>query len=414
MKIKYTKEVLSNGLRVIHHYDSTTPLAVINVLYDVGARDENPNLTGFAHLFEHLMFGGSKNIPLYDPPLQKAGGENNAFTANDITNYYLTISKPNIETGLWLESDRMLDLDFSEKLLEVQKKVVIEEFKQRYLNQPYGDIWLLLRPLAYKVHPYQWDTIGKNIKHIEQAKLDDVVDFYRKFYNPPNAILSVAGDIDEDKVFPLIEKWFGGINKPHNYVRQLPQEPLQTESRRLVVERNVPANCILIAFPMVERLHKDYYAYELLMDILSGGESGRLNQELVKKRQIFSSCNAFILGSNDAGLLVFRGNVLPDVDIKEAEKAIWEQIDLLKVQGVKDNEMTKILNQTESSLAFSHVDILEKAINLAFFELLGNAALLDDELDKYSCVTKEDIKRIALETFTENKSSTLVYLAKNK
>jgi len=379
------------------------------MLYDVGARDENPERTGFAHLFEHLMFGGSSNIPSFDTPLQKAGGENNAFTTNDITNYYITVPADNIETALWLESDRLLQLDFSEKALDVQRKVVIEEFNQRYLNQPYGNIPLLFSPLCYKTHPYQWPTIGKDISHIEGATLQEVQDFYFKHYNPANAILVIAGNFEEEYIVELAEKWFGNIKRPHNYQRNLPKEPVQTEARRLEVVQDVPQHTIMIAYPMCNRFHRDYYTFDFLTDILSRGNSARLTQALVKKQPLFSSLDAYISGSLDEGQIIVRGELLPETSIENAEKAILKQLELLKTEPIPDAEMQKILNQIETSHTFQHISILNKAMNLAIFELLGDAEMVNHEAEKYKKVTPNDILRISNHTFIPEKSSTLVY-----
>ena len=331
--ISFNRFTLSNGLRVIVHRDTSTPLVAMNILYNVGSRDEDPDRTGFAHLFEHLMFGGSANIPKYDEPLERVGGENNAFTNNDITNYYLTLPKENLETAFWLESDRMFDLSFSQKSFDVQRNVVVEEFRQNYLNQPYGDAWLLMRPLAYKVHPYQWATIGKEPSHIENASMEEVKAFYAKFYNPCNAIMVVAGNITTDEIHSLSEKWFGPINKGKSYTRQLPVEPEQTELRSSTVERSVPFDSIYKAWHMCGRMDHGFYATDLISDILSAGQSGRLYQELIKKRQLFSELNAFISGDTDAGLFVVTGKLMKGTGFETAEKAI-------------DDELYKMCNET--------------------------------------------------------------------
>jgi len=409
VNIRFSRHILSNGLRVIIQHDNSTPLVAVNVLYDVGARDEQPELTGFAHLFEHLMFGGSVNIPSYDSPLQKAGGENNAFTSNDITNYYITLPKENIETALWLESDRMLELDFSEKSLDVQKKVVIEEFNQRYLNQPYGDISLLLRPLCFKVHPYRWSTIGKDISHIAGASLQDVKNFYKGFYNPANAILSISGNIDEEILLELLEKWFGDISKPHTYIRNIPAEPVQTERRELDVERDVPQDCMILSFPMCERKNDEYYVWDLLTDLLSGGYSSRLQKSLVREKHIFSDIDASITGSIDAGQCIFRGDLLPGVSFQQAEDSIWDEINKLKNEPIPDNEMSKILNLAETSNAFRNVGILNKAMNLAYYELLGDADLLNQEILAYRKISKENIQKLASDNLIVDRSSVLRY-----
>jgi len=409
--VKFNRFVLDNGLRVIVHEDHTTPMAVLNILYDVGARDENPEQTGFAHLFEHLMFGGSVNIPDYDQPLQRVGGENNAFTSNDITNYYITLPATNIETAFWLESDRMLSLAFSKKSLEVQRNVVIEEFKQRYLNQPYGDVWLKLRPLVYKKHPYQWATIGKTIKHIEDAKIEDVKAFFKKHYNPQNAIMVVGGHVNTEDVKKLAEKWFGPIPAGEKYKRNLPQEPEQHEVRRDTVTAKVPLNDVYIAFQMGARLDRSYYAAELISDILSRGNSSRLYRNLVKEKQLFSEVHAYMTGSLDKGMFVFEGKPTENVSIETAEAAIWQELELLKTELIPAGELTKVKNKIESTMIFSEMALLDKAMNLASFELLGDADLLNHETEKYASVTAEEIRALANTMFRKDNSSTLIYLA---
>jgi len=408
--VDFKRFTLSNGLKVLVHEDATTPMAVLNILYDVGARDENPEQTGFAHLFEHLMFGGSVNIPNYDEPLQRVGGENNAFTSNDITNYYITLPAENIETAFWLESDRMLSLAFSEKSLETQINVVSEEFKQRYLNQPYGDVWLKLRPLAYKKHAYRWATIGKELSHIEDAKMADVKAFFNKHYNPQNAILVVGGNVKTEDVKKLAEKWFEPIPSGDKYERNLPQEDKQNEARTETVKANVPLNAIYVAFKMPGRLSNDYYAFDLLSDILSGGKSSRLHNSLLKEQQLFSDINAYISSSLDPGLFIVEGKLVEGVSIEKAEAAIWEELEKIKSELVGANELIKVKNKVESVLVFSEMSLLDKAMNLAYYELLGDADILNQEAAKYLEVEAEDIKRISSETFDKNSSSTLYYL----
>ena len=411
--INFERFTLENGLRVLVHTDNSTPMAVMNILYDVGARDENPDKTGFAHLFEHLMFGGSANIPDYDEPLQLVGGENNAFTSNDITNYYLTLPTANLETGFWLESDRMLELAFSKKSLDVQRNVVIEEFKQRYLNQPYGDVWLLLRPLAYQVHPYNWATIGKEIKHVEDATMEDVKGFFYKHYRPNNAILVVAGNVTVEQVKELCTKWFLPIPAGDVPVRNLPKEPAQTEARKLTVERAVPASAIYKTWHIQDRLHPDYYAIDLASDILSNGKSSRLYQRLVKEQKLFSDINAYQTGDIDAGLFVVSGRLNNDVKMEDAEKAIDEQLDILKNEMVEERELDKLKNKLESNNVFGEMSVLNKAMNLAYAELLGDANRVNTEMESYQKVTPADIKRVANTVFTPENSSTLYYHAKN-
>ncbi|RBQ09135.1 M16 family metallopeptidase [Pedobacter miscanthi] len=408
--VDFNRFTLANGLKVLVHEDATTPMAVLNILYDVGARDEDPNKTGFAHLFEHLMFGGSVNIPSYDEPLQRVGGENNAFTSNDITNYYITLPAENIETAFWLESDRMLSLAFSEKSLDTQRNVVSEEFKQRYLNQPYGDVWLKLRPLAYKKHSYRWATIGKELSHIENATMDDVKAFFKKHYTPQNAILVVGGNVKTEDVKKLAEKWFEPIPAGEKYNRDLVREEPQTEARQETVKANVPLNAIYMAFKMPGRLNDDYYAFDLLSDILSRGQSSRLYNSLLKEQQLFSDINAYISSSLDPGLFIVEGKLIEGVTVETAEKAIWAELDKLKAELVSDMELTKVKNKVESVLVFSEMSLLDKAMNLAYYELLGDAALLNNETEAFLKVEAEDIRRISNETFNLNSSSTLYYL----
>lgn len=409
--VSFERFTLDNGLRVLVHEDPTTPMAVLNILYDVGARDEDPEQTGFAHLFEHLMFGGSVNIPSYDEPLQRVGGENNAFTSNDITNYYITLPAVNLETAFWLESDRMLSLAFSEKSLEVQRNVVSEEFKQRYLNQPYGDVWLKLRPLAYKDHPYKWATIGKSLKHIEDATIDDVKAFFKKHYNPVNAIMVVGGDVKLEEVKRLSEKWFGNIPALERVQRNLPVEEVQKEERVETVKANVPLNAIYKVFHMPARTESGYYSADLISDILSRGNSSRLFRNLLKDQKLFSDINAYLTGSLDAGLFVVEGKPLPGISMERAEAAIWAELDRMKSELVPEPELTKVKNKMESTMVFSEMSLLDKAMNLAYFELLGDADQLNSETERYLAVSAEEIQTQAQSIFRRENSSTLYYLA---
>lgn len=405
--IAYKKFKLDNGLTVIHHQDKTTPMVVVNVIYDVGAKDENEAQTGFAHLFEHLMFGGSKNIESFDAPLQLAGGECNAFTSNDVTNYYNILPSQNIETAFWLESDRMLELAFTEKSLEVQRNVVIEEFKQRYLNQPYGDVWLKLRPIIYKTHPYKWATIGKELKHIEDAKLQDVQDFFYKHYNPQNAVLVVGGNVDYETVQSLTKKWFAPIPARTKYIRNIPLEPVQTEERREVIVRDVPSNAIYMAFRMGGRKTDDHYIGDLCSDMLSGSKSSRLYSSLIVEKKLFSTIGAFITGAIEDGLFVISGNLQEDVTFEDAEKNIWLELEKLKTVKMDQSELTKIKNKHKTSKVFAEQSILARVLNIAFFEVIEMLPEIDDELLKYDRISAEAIKSFALQTFKQRMQSVL-------
>lgn len=410
--ISFERFTLANGLRVILHEDHSTPMVAFNILYDVGARDEDPDRTGFAHLFEHLMFGGSVNIPDYDEPLQMAGGENNAYTTNDITNYYIQLPKENLETAFWLESDRMLSLAFDEKSLDVQRKVVSEEFKEHYINKPYGDAWNHLRKLAYKQHPYQWMTIGKELKHIEEAQLQDVKDFFFKHYRPQNAVLCVAGNTNLEEVKTLSEKWFADIPPGEKYFRNLPAEPKQQEAREAIVEADVPYDALYKAWHMEGRMHPQYYAADIITEVLGGGQSSRLYQRLVKEQQLFSSISCYHTGSTDPGLLVIEGRLVKDISMEKADAAILAEIELLKQEGISDEELSKSKNKIEAMITFEDMNLLARANNFAFYELLGDAGMMNTELNKYLSVTKEDIREAIDIIFDKNNSNTLKYLAK--
>jgi len=409
--IQVNRYTLANGLRIVHNEDDSTQMVALNLLYDVGARDEDPSHTGFAHLFEHLMFGGSLHIPDYDTPVQNAGGENNAWTNNDITNYYITLPHQNVETGFWLESDRMLSLDFSPKSLEVQRQVVIEEFKQRNLNQPYGDASHLLRELAYESHPYRWPTIGKEIAHIAQATLEEVKDFFYRFYAPNNAILSVTGHISFEETIRLAEKWFGPIPARNISPRQLPAEKPQTAVRRKTVERKVPVDAIYMAFHMSNRMHPDYYVYDMITDILSNGRSSRFIQSLVQEQKLFTSIDAYISGSLDEGLLHVTGKPVEGVSLEQAEEAIWKELEKMKTVPVSEQELEKVKNRYESEQIFNNINYLNVATNLAFFELTGKAEDINEEVGKYRAVTAEQIQTTSTRCFAPENCSILYYKA---
>lgn len=410
--ILYDRFVLDNGLRVLVHEDPSTPMAVLNIMYDVGARDENPEKTGFAHLFEHLMFGGSVHIPDYDEPLQRAGGENNAYTTNDITNYYCQLPAENIETAFWLESDRMLSLAFSEKSLTVQKKVVIEEFKEHYINKPYGDVWHKMRELAYTRHPYRWMTIGKELSHVENAHIDDVKQFFFKHYRPLNAILVVAGNVKLENIKRLADKWFGNIPIGDKYERNLPNEPQQTAARQSEVYANVPLDAFIKTWHMGARLDKGYYVMDLATEILGGGGSSRLYQSLVKEKQLFSGIDCHHFGSTDNGLVAIEGKLVKGVSLETAAKAVEEEIEKIQASLVTETELQKVKNKTESIIAFEDMGVMSRANSLAMYELLGDAQLMNTELQRYQAITAEDLQQTCKEVFRSENSNTLLYHSK--
>jgi predicted Zn-dependent peptidase len=411
--IQFERFTLANGLKVLVHVDNSTPMAVVNVLYNVGAKDEQPHKTGFAHLFEHLMFGGSVNIPDYDEPLQRAGGENNAYTTNDLTNYYCQLPADNLETAFWLESDRMLSLAFSKKSLEVQRKVVCEEFKEHYINKPYGDAWHEMRKLSYTKHPYQWMTIGASLEHVEQATMEDVKEFFFQFYRPNNAILVVTGNVKLEQVKQLSEKWFGPIPAGVAYNRILPQEPQQTTNRFKHIEKDVPLDMLMMTWHMGGRMDDSYHATDLLTEILGGGASSRLFEQLVKVNQIFSSIECYHFGTIDPGLFVIEGKLVKGKTLEEAEQMVLKEIEKITNEVLAENEVQKVINKTESMISFEDMGIMNRAHSLAFYELLGDGELMNQELYKYQKVTPSQIQSVAKEIFREGNRNTIYYHAKN-
>ena len=410
--ITYKKTILSNGLSVIANRDKTSRMAAVNILYKVGARNENPNRTGLAHLFEHLMFRGTHQIPDFDTPVQMACGENNAFTNNDYTDFYITLPIANIETALWLESDRMTGLNLSDEACKIEKRVVIEEFRQRYLNQPYGDANMLLRALAYKQHPYRWATIGLTPEHIEQASAEEIHNFYRTFYHPSNAILSFSGDMAEEEFFALAEKWFGCIEDHEHDIPSIPAEPTQNEARRQEVERDVPATTITIAFKMGNRLSRDFFLGDITSDILAGGDSARLYEHLIKNKRLFASVNAYITGDVDCGLFVFTGQLLPSTSEAEAEEALWAEMADLQRNNISDYELEKVKNKFEANTLFGELNVMNKAMNLGYYEMIGDLSLINREVEIYRSLTSGDISDFASRIFRKENSSTLIYRAK--
>lgn len=409
--IEYSRFQLANGLRVIVHEDTSTPMVAFNLLYDVGARDESPDKTGFAHLFEHLMFSGSANVPDVDDQIQLAGGENNAYTTNDNTNFYSTVPADNLELIFWLESDRMMSLNINENSLDIQRKVVVEEFKETCLNQPYGDSWHHIAELAYKVHPYQWPTIGKVPKHIEEATLEDVREFYDRFYQPNNAVLSVSGNVTVERVKELCEKWFADLPTREASKRQLPQEPPQTQLCKRVNHANVPADALFLAFHVPARHEPDYYVVDLLSDLLANGGSSRLYRRLQKEQKLFNQIDAYVTGSMDPGLLIIEGRPMEGVTLEEAEAAVWKELEELKTDLVQEVELQKLKNKAESTLIFSEASALNKALNLAYFEALGKPELINQEVDFYNKITVEDLRRLAKQVFKEENCTEVLYKA---
>jgi predicted Zn-dependent peptidase len=410
--IRFSRHKLSNGLQILIYPDHSTPMVAIDVCYHVGSKDEDPDRTGFAHLFEHLMFSGSKNIPDYDNPLQQAGGENNAYTTTDMTNYYLTLPKANIEVGFWLESDRMLELAFSEESLNIQRNVVIEEFKQRNLNQPYGDVWALIRDLAYQVHPYRWPTIGKEISHIADASLGEVKSFFYRFYAPDNAVLILSGNVDEDECLRLAEKWFGPI--PNRNVKKplLSAEPQQTAFREKTVERQVPDTALYLAFHMDDRRSLGYYTSDLISDILSGGNSSRLHQKLVKEERLFVELDSYVSGDHDKGLYMVSGKLSKNISIDQARQAIWKELDRLRQEPVPEKELEKVKNKVEANHVLAQMNYLNMAQELATWENIERAELINEQLEYYRSVSAEDIRKTACQLFRTENCSQLNYLAK--
>lgn len=410
--IHFFRHQLSNGLQILIYPDYSTPMAAIDVCYHVGSKNEDPNRTGFAHLFEHLMFGGSKHIPDYDLPLQRAGGENNAYTTNDMTNYYLTLPKANMEVGFWLESDRMLELAFSEEGLNVQRNVVIEEFKQRNLNQPYGDVWALIRDLAYEVHPYRWPTIGKEISHIADASLDEVKSFFYRFYAPDNAVLILSGNVNVDESFQLAEKWFGPVPGRNVKKPMLPVEPVQTAFREKTVERQVPDTAIYLAFHMDDRRSRGYYISDVISDVLSGGNSSRLYQKLVKEERLFIELDSYVSGDHDEGLFLISGKLSKNISIDQARQAIWKELDQLKQEPVAAVELEKVKNKLEANHVLAQMNYLNMAQELATWENIERAELINEQLEFYRSISSEEVRETARKLFLPENCSQLNYLAK--
>ena len=409
--IVFDRFELKNGLKVLVHTDHSSPMVAVNMLYQVGSRNEKPDKTGFAHLFEHLMFGGSKNAPSFDDPIQLAGGESNAFTNSDITNFYCTIPAQNLETVLWLESDRMENLLLDEKSLETQRHVVVEEFKETSINQPYGDVWHLLSALAFKSHPYRWPTIGIKPAHIEEANLDDVAEFYKKFYGPNNAILVISGNIELEKARTLVEKWFGPIAHREISANEIPAEPTQNAVRRQRVERPVPTSALYLAFHMCGRKDDDYQAIDILSDVLASGKSSFLYQRLHKKKRVCNSIDAYITGTMDAGLFIVEAKPAKNVSMLQLERAIWDELDGVSQIPVNEKVLQKLKNKIENSLEFSGTSIMNKAMNIAYYEWMGRPEMVNEEFALYQSLTIEDVQRAAKLVLRRENCSVLEYIA---
>ena len=407
--IDFKSFTLDNGLQVIVHEDPNSAMAVVNVMYDVGSRDEDIDKTGLAHLFEHLMFGGSQHIPTYDMALQQVGGDNNAYTTPDVTNYYCTLPTANLETAFWLESDRMLGLSINQKVLSVQQKVVIEEFKERYLNQPYGDVWLKLYDLAYTQHPYRWPTIGKEPNHIAKTTIEEVKAFFEKFYTPQNAVLVVAGAVKYEKVKKLSEKWFAPIASGPTYQRALPKEPLQNSPRNLRIAADVPLNALYKAYHMPGRLSPEYHTVELMMDILGGGKSSRLYTQLVDTQQYFNTIGAYITGTTDPGLCIISGRLNNGITFEAAEEAIQDIVATLQSQPIPADELEKAKNQAEAYHVFSAVDLLHRTQELAMATVLGDTNLVNSETESIHKVTSVAIQHTAQRILNADHCSTIYY-----
>ena len=412
--IQFDSFTLDNGLTVIANQDDKTPLVAVNLLYRVGAKNENPKATGFAHLFEHLMFSGSKNFQSYDEAIQMMGGESNAFTNNDFTNYYLTLPADFLPHALDLEADRMQNLNINVQSLEVQRNVVIEEFKQRYINQPYGDLWAEIRRLAYKVHPYKWQTIGSDISHIENASLEQVRSFYDNFYQPSNAILSISGNVSLNSVKEEVERAFGKMEYKRTIFPAYSMEPQQKDNRRIKVFRDVPSDVICIIFPMSCRKDRQYFVQDLLSDVLSNGKSSRMYQSLVVEKKLFTEINAFISGDDDAGLFIVMGKYCDGISLEQGEEAIWQELNSVCENPVSEQELRKMKNKNEASATFSNMKILDKAMNLAYYAHLGEPDRINKEREFYNSVTIRDLQQAAEQMFHLDCHSVLYYLKNDR
>ena len=412
--VNYRKHILDNGLTVLTHEAWDTPMATVNVLYGVGSRNENPQRTGFAHLFEHLMFGGTKRVPDYDLVVSSLGGDNNAFTNCDYTDYYVTVPADGLETALMLELDRMQGLELTPKALEVQQKVVTEEYHQRYMNQPYGDVWLLLRPLCYKVYPYRWATIGADIRHVSEATLDDVRAFHERWYRPENAIMAVAAPMTHEAMLNAVLSVQCSVFGEQRYQpsRQhitLNTEPLQTAPRYLHVKRNVPASMVYLAWPMCDHSDPLFRACDLVSDILGNGNSSRLYDRLVRREGLFSSVDACITGDAGPGLMVLSGKLADGVSLDQGADALRREVRLLADEGPTEYELQKVQNKYENTFVYSQYKAADRALSLCYYTWLGDTDLVNREPQEYRRVTVDDIRRAAREVFRQERENRLDY-----
>ncbi len=405
----YQRFFLDNGLEVLVHEDSSSKIAVFNLLYKVGSRFEQPGKTGLAHFFEHLMFGSSAHVPEFDRELERVGGSCNAFTSPDITNYYMTLPSSNLETAFWLESDRMGHLSLTEKTIETQRKVVLEEYKQRYLTPPYGDVWHHLRKLAYTTHPYRWPTIGENLGDIEGYTRDMIWEFYQEHYHPGNAILVVAGDVTQKEVARLAQKWFGPIPSRSRKFSQIASEPTQAEKRNLTIQAKVPTDALYKAYKMPAKGTEGYLEADLLSDLLGGGKSSPLEQQLVKNGKIFASVGAYITGSVDPGLLVFSGKMEQGVGAMEAEAALDALLKEFTQKEISDSSLQKIKNQSEAMKTFESIQLLNRAMNLAYYAHLGDPALYWQEFEQKASCEAVQLSSWAKRLLQEDQASVLYY-----
>ena len=423
MPLQFQRHILANGLRLIVHEDHSTPLASCNVVYNVGSRDENPDMTGMAHLFEHFMFTGSRNIADFDAQLQRVGAINNAYTTQDITHYYITLPAVNIEHALWLESDRMLELAFQQEKLDIQKHVVIEEFKENFLNRPYGDMWMLYNQFYFQKHPYQWLPIGKEISHIEKVTMDNMKAFFYTFYRPNNAVLTISGNVKFEEIVPLVEKWFGaipagpvssvetrhGTSLQDTREKQFPQEDPPTQHRLFEVHRKVPADMLFKGWPTCGRLDSDFYAYDMLSDLFGSGQSSYLYKKFVMEEAVFTDISAYITGTLDPGIFIIGGRPAEGVSIEEADQKLNDFLYQLPENCISAHDLQKVKNRVESIILQNDIKIEDRSSSLAVAESFSCAEDFNDETNRYFAVTEEQINTLCHNIFRQEQEATMFY-----